>query len=72
MFNHLREAMTKTTPTMTEEEIEIKHETRHELIEYEIQHELQVIQTNSTESIESLPNPGSFLSLRNIVLIFDS
>ena len=70
MFNHLREAMTKTTPAMTEEEIEIEHEIRHEVIEYEIQHEEQVIQINSADSIESLPDPGIFLILTNMILVF--
>ena len=45
--------MAITAPAMTEEEIEIKHEIRHEVIEYEIQREEEIIQMNSAESIES-------------------
>ena len=70
MFNHLREAMTKTTPAMTEEEIEIEHEIRHEVIEYEIQHEEQIVHVNSAESIESLPDPGTFFMLSFVILLF--
>ena len=70
MFNHPGEVMAITTPAMTEEEIEIKHEIRHEVIEYDIQHEEETIQMNSAESIESLPNPGSFLQLASRLFIF--
>ena len=62
--------MTKTTPAMTEEETEIEHEIRHEVIEYEMQHEAKVIQINSAESIESLPDPGKFFILPIVIFQF--